>query len=309
MLWHYWALLMTDSGFKSGYVAIIGRPNVGKSTLINRILAQKLCITSRRPQTTRHRILGIKNTDNSQLIYVDTPGINTNDKRAINRYMNRAAVLSIDNVDVILFMIDGIKWTGDDQRVLGRLAQHADAPVILVINKIDTLADKNVLLPQINRLASAFNFASIVPVSARKGFHIDRLEINIINLMPLGVPIFPYDQFTDRSTRFLAAELVREKLFRYLGQELPYSLTVDIEQFADEQTIYRIDAAIYVERNSQKAIVIGKKGQLLKTIGREARLDMQRLFARKVFLCLWVRVYASWRDDERMLKSMGYDNQ
>lgn len=300
---------MTDSTFKSGYVAIIGRPNVGKSTLINRVLGQKLCITSRRPQTTRHRILGIKTSDESQLIYVDTPGLHIDDKRAMNRYMNRAAASSIDDVDVILFLVDGMNWTDEDERVLERLKQNAKVPVILVINKVDKLSDKEVLLPHIEKLATYFDFANVLPISARKGVNVEQLEQEIKKLMPEGELIFPEDQLTDRSSRFLAAELVREQLFRHLGQELPYSITVEIEQFDDEEKMYRIGAVIYVERDGQKSIVIGKKGELLKSVGKDARLEMQSLFGRKVFLRLWVKVREGWGDNERMLKNLGYKDE
>ncbi|PCJ32646.1 MAG: GTPase Era [Gammaproteobacteria bacterium] len=300
---------MTDSQFKSGYVAIIGRPNVGKSTLINRALGQKLCITSRRPQTTRHRILGVKTSEDSQLIYVDTPGIHISDKRAMNRYMNRAAASSINDVDVILFVVDGMNWTEEDENVLDRLKSNAKAPVILVINKVDKLADKEVLLPQIEKLAAEFDFAKVVPISARKGINMKQLEKEIKTLMPEGELIFPEDQFTDRSSRFLASELVREQLFRHLGQELPYSITVEIEQFDDEDKLYRIGAVIYVERDGQKSIVIGKKGALLKSVGHDARIEMQTLFDKKVFLRLWVKVREGWGDNERMLKNLGYTDE
>ncbi|PHS32361.1 MAG: GTPase Era [Methylophaga sp.] len=300
---------MTDNAFKSGYVAIIGRPNVGKSTLINRVLGQKLCITSRRPQTTRHRILGIKTSKESQLIYVDTPGLHIDDKRAMNRYMNRAAASSINDVDVILFVVDGMNWTEEDERVLDRLKENAKAPVILVINKMDKLEDKDVMLPHIEQLSEKFDFSNILPISARRGSNMEQLENEIIQLIPEGELIFPEDQLTDRSSRFLAAELVREQLFRHLGQELPYSITVEIEQFDDEKKMYRIGAVIYVERDGQKSIVIGKKGELLKSVGKGARIEMQSLFGRKVFLRLWVKVREGWGDNERMLKNLGYNDE
>lgn len=300
---------MTDSTFKSGYIAIIGRPNVGKSTLINRILGQKLCITSRRPQTTRHRILGIKTTEGSQLIYVDTPGLHIDDKRAMNKYMNRAAASSIDHVDVILFVVDGMNWTNEDDQVLERLKANAVAPVILVINKMDKLADKEVMLPHIEKLAAQYNYSSVLPISARKGVNLEQLETEIKKLMPEGELIFPEDQLTDRSSRFLASELVREQLFRHLGQELPYSITVEIEQFDDEKNLYRIGAVIYVERSGQKSIVIGKGGELLKSVGKDARLEMESLFGKKVFLRLWVKVREGWGDNERMLKNLGYNDE
>jgi len=297
-----------NADFKSGYVAIIGRPNVGKSTLINRVMGQKLCITSRRPQTTRHRILGVKTDDESQLIYVDTPGIHISNKRAMNRYMNRAAASSIDDVDVILFVVDGMNWTEEDEHVLERLKTSAKAPVILVINKVDKLEDKEALLPQIEKLSAEFDFANIVPISARKGVNVEQLEDEIRTLMPKGELIFPEDQFTDRSSRFLASELVREQLFRHLGQELPYSITVEIEQFDDEGSMCQIGAVVYVEREGQKSIVIGKKGELLKSVGTDARREMQALFDKKVFLRLWVKVREGWGDNERMLKNLGYND-
>jgi GTP-binding protein Era len=293
--------------FRSGYVAIIGRPNVGKSTLINRILGQKLCITSRRPQTTRHRILGIKTSELGQFIYVDTPGIHSDGKRAMNRYMNRAAAASVEDVDVVVFVIEGMKWTEEDERVLQKL-KETSKPVILVMNKIDKLEDKATLFPQVEKLATLFKFTDIVPLSARKGINLESLEESIYKLMPEGEMIFDEDQLTDRSSRFLAAEMVREKLFRHLGQELPYSLTVDIEQFEDDNGMYRISAVIYVERSGQKSIVIGKKGELLKQVGKDAREDMEKLFDCKVFLQLWVKVREGWSDNERMLRNLGYND-
>ncbi|MDX1750087.1 MAG: GTPase Era [Methylophaga sp.] len=293
--------------FRSGYVAIIGRPNVGKSTLINRVLGQKLCITSRRPQTTRHRILGIKTTELGQFIYVDTPGIHSDGKRAMNRYMNRAAAASVEDVDVVVFVIEGMKWTEEDERVLQKL-KETSKPVILVMNKIDKLEDKATLFPQVEKLAALFKFTDIVPLSARKGINLESLEESIYKLMPEGEMIFDEDQLTDRSSRFLAAEMVREKLFRHLGQELPYSLTVDIEQFEDDNGMYRISAVIYVERSGQKSIVIGKKGELLKQVGKDAREDMEKLFDCKVFLQLWVKVREGWSDNERMLRNLGYND-
>lgn len=299
---------MSDPAFRSGYIAVIGRPNVGKSTLINRILGQKLCITSRRPQTTRHRILGIKTTDAAQLIYVDTPGLHSDGKKAMNRYMNRAAAASIEDIDVIAFVVDGQSWTEEDQRVLKRIEKDAKAPVVLVLNKIDKLADKATLLPKIEQLASQYKFADVVPISARKGMNIETLEATLTGLLPAGELIYDAEQLTDRSSRFLAAEMVREKLFRHLGQELPYSLTVEIEQFLEEGNLYRISAVIYVERSGQKSIVIGKKGELLKQVGQDAREEMEKLFGCKVFLQLWVKVREGWSDNERVLRNLGYND-
>jgi GTP-binding protein Era len=297
---------MNETAFRSGYVAIIGRPNVGKSTLINRVLGQKLCITSRRPQTTRHRILGIKTTEQGQFIYVDTPGLHSDNKKAMNRYMNRAASSSIEDVDVILFVVEGLKWTDEDKKVLNRLQQDAKAPVILVLNKADKLSDKGALLPQIQELSSQYEFAAVVPISARKGMNTDVLEQEITKLMPAGEMIFDEDQLTDRSSRFLAAEIVREKLFRYLGKELPYSITVEVELFEEDGGMFRISAVVYVERSGQKSIVIGKKGEQLKRIGQDAREEMEQLFGCKVFLQVWVKVREGWSDNERMLKNLGY---
>jgi GTP-binding protein Era len=297
---------MNETAFRSGYVAIIGRPNVGKSTLINRVLGQKLCITSRRPQTTRHRILGIKTTEQGQFIYVDTPGLHSDNKKAMNRYMNRAASSSIEDVDVILFVVEGLKWTDEDKKVLKRLQEDARAPVILVLNKADKLSDKGALLPQIQELSSQYEFAAVVPISARKGMNTDVLEQEIAKLMPAGEMIYDEDQLTDRSSRFLAAEIVREKLFRYLGKELPYSITVEVELFEEEDGMFRISAVVYVERSGQKSIVIGKKGEQLKRIGQDAREEMEQLFGCKVFLQVWVKVREGWSDNERMLKNLGY---
>ena len=297
---------MNETAFRSGYVAIIGRPNVGKSTLINRVLGQKLCITSRRPQTTRHRILGIKTTEQGQFIYVDTPGLHSDNKKAMNRYMNRAASSSIEDVDVILFVVEGLKWTDEDKKILKRLQEDARAPVILVLNKADKLSDKGALLPQIQELSSQYEFAAVVPISARKGMNTDVLEQEIAKLMPAGEMIYDEDQLTDRSSRFLAAEIVREKLFRYLGKELPYSITVEVELFEEEDGMFRISAVVYVERSGQKSIVIGKKGEQLKRIGQDAREEMEQLFGCKVFLQVWVKVREGWSDNERMLKNLGY---
>ncbi|MDX1572589.1 MAG: GTPase Era [Methylophaga sp.] len=299
---------MSDVPFRSGYIAVIGRPNVGKSTLINRILGQKLCITSRRPQTTRHRILGIKTTDDAQLIYVDTPGLHSDGKKAMNRYLNRTAAASIEDVDVIAFVVDGQSWTEEDQRVLNRIEKDAKAPVVLVLNKIDKLADKATLLPKIEQLAAQYKFTDVVPISARKGINIETLEATLSALLPAGELIYDAEQLTDRSSRFLAAEMVREKLFRHLGQELPYSLTVEIEQFLEEGNLYRISAVIYVERSGQKSIVIGKKGELLKQVGQDAREEMEKLFGCKVFLQLWVKVREGWSDNERVLRNLGYND-
>ena len=294
-----------SAGFRCGYIALVGRPNVGKSTLLNRILGQKISITSRRPQTTRHRVLGIKTLPHAQLIYVDTPGIHDFNGRAMNRHMNRTASSVLSDVDVVVFLVEGLRWTTDDDLVLKKLAQTG-SPVILAVNKIDTLEKRVDLLPGLQALAEKFSFKEIVPVSARKGDNVAALESAIEALLPEARPFFPEDQVTDRSVRFLAAELVREKLFRKLGRELPYGLTVQIEDYRSEPGITHIHALIWVERDSQKNIVIGKGGRLLKEVGREARLDIEDLIGNKVNLKLWVKVKEGWADDERAMQSLGY---
>ncbi|MGA7800264.1 MAG: GTPase Era [Gammaproteobacteria bacterium] len=291
--------------FRCGFVALVGRPNVGKSTLLNRILGQKISITSRRPQTTRHRILGIKTESDSQVIYVDTPGLHRKASRAINRYMNRTAGDVLQDVDVVVFVVEGTRWTNDDDLVLQRL-REVRVPVILAVNKVDRVQDKTVLLPHLQALGEKFTFEHIIPISAERGENVPVLERAVTDLLPQAPPMFPPDQITDRSERFLAAELVREKLFRHLGQELPYGLTVEIERFREERDMLHINALVWVERDSQKSIVIGKGGALLKQVGRDARLDMETAFGRKVFLEIWVKVKEGWADDERALRSLGY---
>ncbi|OUS33990.1 GTPase Era [Oleispira antarctica] len=295
-----------ETNARSGYVAIIGRPNVGKSTLLNFILGQKLSITSRKPQTTRHKIMGIKTEDDVQVVYVDTPGMHENHDKALNRYMNKAAQSAVKDVDVIVFIIDRTKWTSEDEMVLKSL-QYVKCPVILAVNKVDFLADKEALLPTLQKLDAKGNFAHIVPMSAKTGHNVDRLESIISSFISQGVHLFPEDQITDRSSRFLAAELVREKIMRQLGDELPYSMTVEIEEFRYEDSLLVISAAILIDRQSQKHIIIGDKGSRLKQIGRDARLDMEEMFECKVMLNTWVKVKSGWADSERALKSLGYD--
>lgn len=292
--------------FRCGYIAIIGRPNVGKSTLLNHILGLKLSITSRKPQTTRHQILGVKTTEQAQFIYVDTPGIHSGGKKAINRYMNKAASSVIHDVDVLLFLVQAMKWTDEDQMVLDKLAD-VDVPVILVVNKIDKLADKDQLLPFLQQVSGRAKFHDIIPLSALKGNNIETLEQCIVNLLPENPMVFPEDEYTDRSLRFLAAEIIREKLVRELGQELPYQSTVEIEDYKDKENITEIHAVILVESKGQKAIIIGNKGMRLKNIGTKARKDMEKLMGRKVFLQMWVKVKAGWSDSEQALRSLGYD--
>jgi len=288
-----------------GYVAIIGRPNVGKSTLLNHLLGQKLSITSRKPQTTRHRLLGIKTEGNTQIIYVDTPGLHQGKHNAMNRYLNRAATNSLVGVDVIVWLVEALQWTEEDSYVLEALAQCA-VPVILGVNKIDKLSDKKALLPYLQEVALKRDFVEVFPISAQKGQNLVELEAKISRLLPINTFLFPEDQFTDRTERFLAAEIIREKLVRRLGAELPYRLTVEIEHFSSETHLTHISAIIWVERKGQKPIVIGKKGMMLKAIGEEARKDMEMMVGCKVFLQLWVKIKKGWCDDERALQQLGY---
>ncbi|GAA5142360.1 GTPase Era [Thalassotalea piscium] len=289
-----------------GLIAIVGRPNVGKSTLLNALLGQKISITSRKPQTTRHRILGILTEDNHQAVLVDTPGLHGDEKRAINRLMNRAAASSIVEVELILFLVEGTHWTSDDELVLNKI-KKSGAPCILIVNKSDNVQDKESLLPHLQKLGEMHNFKDIVPISASKGDNVDKIKTMCLAALPAGDFWFPEDYITDRSSRFMASEIIREKLMRFTGDELPYSTTVEIEQFkVDTKGILHINALVLVERTTQKRMVIGNKGERLKTIGQEARRDMEALFDQKVFLETWVKVKSGWADDERALRSLGY---
>ena len=289
-----------------GFIAIVGRPNVGKSTLLNKILGHKISITSRKAQTTRHRIVGIHTEGAYQAIYVDTPGLHIEEKRAINRLMNRAASSAIGDVDLIIFVVEGTKWTEDDEMVLNKL-RAAKAPVVLAINKIDNVKEKDELLPHITELSQKFDFVEILPISAQRGKNVHILQKIVRDSLREGVHHFPEEYVTDRSQRFMASEIIREKLMRFTGEELPYSVTVEIEQFkVNERGVYEINGLILVEREGQKKMVIGAKGQKIKTIGIEARADMERLFDAQVHLELWVKVKSGWADDERALRSLGY---
>jgi len=290
-----------------GYVAIIGRPNVGKSTLLNYLLGQKLSITSRKPQTTRHRLLGIKTEGNNQIIYVDTPGLHQGQHNAMNRYLNRAAKSSIEGVDVIVWLVEALRWTEEDNFVLNALEQ-TDVPVILGVNKIDKVSAQQKLLPYLQEAATKRNFAEIFPISALKGKNLLELQAQITSRLPISAWIFPEDQITDRTERFLCAEIVREKLVRRLGAELPYRITVQIELFSTGKKLTHISALIWVERHGQKVIVVGKKGQVLKAVGEEARKEMETLLNCKIFLQLWVKVKAGWCDNERALRQLGYSD-
>ena len=291
--------------FRAGYLAIIGCPNVGKSTLMNRLIGAKLSITSRKAQTTRHRIHGILTTDDCQYVFVDTPGFQTQHRTALNRAMNRTVNAALADVDVILFVIEGTRWRVEDQAVLDKLP--VDRPVILVINKVDRLADKNALLPFLASAAERHAFVDMVPVSAENGDNLDTLLKVAGRHLPEAEPIFSPDELTDRSERFLAAELLREKLFRNLGEELPYGIAVEIEKYEEVDGVRRIHAAVIVDRDAHKAIVIGKGGERLKRVASDARKDMEKLFGGKIWLETWVKVKSGWADDERALKSLGYE--
>ncbi len=300
-------MVMNKEKQHSGYIAIVGRPNVGKSTLLNRILGQKISITSRKPQTTRHQIIGIKTLNNVQAIYVDTPGLHKERKEALNRYMNRQASSALRDVDVVIMVTERAVWTDEDQLVLEKLT-YCQCPVIAVVNKVDLLDNQQKLLPVMKSLSEKMNFSDIVPICARTGANVDELEQLIIKKLPEGIHYFPEDQITDRSERFLASEIVREKIMRRLGDEVPYQITVEIEQFKHEKNILRIRALIHVEREGQKRMIIGHRGEQLKQIGSDARLDMERLFCNKVMLHLWVKIKSGWSDDERSLRSLGYQD-
>lgn len=302
---------MTDSAAQNqapsccGYIAIVGRPNVGKSTLLNHLLRQKISITSRKPQTTRHRIMGINSDAQHQCIFVDTPGLNSQFNKALNRVMNDTVLSVIKDVDVVLFVVERFIWNEADQFVLEALA-NAKVPVLLLINKIDLLQDKAELLPHIAELMKKRVFAEVVPVSALRGHNLETIESLVKKLLPEGPFLFPEDQVTDRSSRFLAAELIREKVTRQLGDELPYEVSVEIEKFETSKSVLHIHGLILVDRKGQKRIVIGKDGERLKQIGSAAREDMETSFQSKVMLNLWVKVKSGWADDERALQSLGY---
>lgn len=302
--------MTTDTGneqSRCGYVAIVGRPNVGKSTLLNHLLGQKISITSRKPQTTRNAVVGIKTEGDVQIIFVDTPGMHLGQQKAINRYMNRAATTAMKDVDVVVFVVDRFIWTEEDEAVAEKL-QNLKSPVILAVNKVDQIEDKETLLPHLQKLSEKLEISEIVPLSALRNTNLDRLEELIVERLPEGIHMYPEDQITDRSSRFMAAEIVREKITRQLGDELPYEMAVEIEEFKHEGNLLNISALILVERDGQKKILIGDKGARIKLIGTEARIDMEKLFDMKVMLNLWVKVKSGWSDDERALRSLGYND-
>ena len=291
---------------RCGMIAIVGRPNVGKSTLLNHMIGQKLCITSRKPQTTRHLILGIKSADNCQMIFVDTPGMHRRGRHAMNQRMNRAAGSVLHDVDVVVWVVDRSVWTEEDQQVLERLSS-VEQPVILAINKIDEVSDKSSLLPVISGYSSRRNFSAIVPLSALHKAGLDVLERALYEHLPELEFIYPEDQLTDKSERFFASEIIREKIIRQLGEELPYQTAVEIEEFIQDGNLLRISALIIVEKEGQKKIVIGDGGERLKKIGQQARIDMEEMFGQKVMLKLWVKVRRGWADSERTLNSLGIE--
>jgi GTPase len=293
------------TGFRAGYVAIVGRPNVGKSTLMNALVGAKVSITSKKAQTTRHRIHGILTNESCQFVFVDTPGIQSQHRNALNRAMNRVVSGALADIDAVLFLVEAGQWRPADRAVLERLP--AETPVVLVVSKIDQLKDKNTVLPFMAMLAEQKRFAEIVPISAEKGDNLDRLLQVVGGYLPESEPIFAPDDLTDRSERFLAAEMLREKLFRNLGEELPYGIAVEIEKYEEEGDTRRIHAAVIVDKDAHKAIVIGKGGERLKRIATDARKEMERLFGGKVWLETWVKVKSGWTDDERALKSLGYE--
>jgi len=297
---------MTD-GYRCGLVAIVGRPNAGKSTLLNQLVGQKVSITSRRPQTTRHRLIGIRTLPAAQLVYVDTPGIQPADNSShLSRHMNRAARGSLEGVDAVVLVITADGWRDQDDAVLA-LVRDVKCPVVLVINKVDQLESRESLLPLMDISAQRRSFAGIVPLSARSGENVPELEQLLVTLLPEQPALYEAEQLTDRSERFLAAEFVREQVFRAIGQEVPYSVAVEITEFRAEPRHTHIEAVIWVEKDGQKAIVIGSKGEQLKSIGRAARLEIQKVLGRKVWLGLWVKVREGWADDARALKSLGYE--
>ena len=288
-----------------GYCAIVGRPNVGKSTLLNRLIGEKLAITSDKPQTTRHSIIGVKTRAEGQIVYVDTPGLHQRGEQAMNRYLNQTAASVLHDVDLQLFVVEALKWGDEDEAVLSRIIASS-RPAILVVNKVDRIRDKRRLLPFLADLSRRHSFAEVIPVSAQSGDNLVALEERVVQLLPVGENYYPDDQLTDRSERFFAAELIREQLTRRYAQEIPYSLSVEIEKFEEQPGMNRISALIWVEREGQKNIIIGKKGAALKEAAQQARKEMERMYGKKVFLELWVKVKKSWSSDEKALLSLGY---
>ena len=297
-------MMTANLNYRTGFIAIIGRPNVGKSTLLNNLIGQKISITSKKAQTTRHRITGVLTDDASQFIFVDTPGFQNLHTNRLNSLMNRTVTQSIKDVDVVIFVIESLHFDERDRLVLKLLP--TDRPVILVINKIDQLSEKSRLLPFLAKMAKEFTFTAMVPVSAQEKLQLPDLLSTIRPHLPVNQPLFEADEATDRSERFIAAELIREKLFRLTGEEIPYSTSITIDQFTTENDLRKIHACIIVDKSGHKAIIIGKGGEKLKMIGTQARKDMESIFGGKVYLEIWVKVKSGWADDAQMLKSLGY---
>ena len=292
---------------RCGYVAVVGKPNVGKSTLMNSSLGVHLSIITHKPQTTRHRILGVKTRGDSQFIFIDTPGFHLGQNKAINRYMNKTAVSAIQDVDVVLFVIQAMRWTKEEESLLLRL-KNTEVPVIAVINKVDLLTDKTELLPFLAEIGQKHDFAEIIAISAKINKGVTHLENLVHSFLPEQSHIFDEDDYTDKNMRFLASERIREQLFYVMNEEIPYSLTVEIEQFESNEERYSIGAVIWVERSTQKGIVIGKGGSVLKEVGSRARKSIAHLFGKRVHLELWVRVKEGWSDNDKALHSLGYGN-
>lgn len=290
---------------KCGYVALIGRPNVGKSTLMNHLIGQKISITSRKPQTTRHRIFGIKTSQAGQLVFIDTPGIHQAEKKALNQYLNKTASSALAGVNVIVWLLDRLAWRDDDALIFSKL-NPTETPVVLVLNKVDKIKNKPLILDFFNAAKKRFPFHAMLPLSALQGTNLQQFENTLLDLFPESGLLYPEEQITDRSMRFMAAEIVREKLTRRLGDELPYAITVEIERYEEQQNITKIYAIIWVEKSTQKSIVIGKQGEMLKKIGSDARVDIEKLIAKKVYLRCWVKVKKGWSNNERALQSLGF---
>ena len=296
---------MKNKKERTGMVSLIGKTNVGKSTLLNQLIEQKVSITSRKPQTTRQRLLGIKTKERNQIIYVDTPGFHQGHQRALNKFMNKVALSSIEGVDIVLFVVDALNFSEPDRHLLKQVPNRNNE-VILVINKIDKIAKKEKLIPFVDEISKLFPFSEVIPISALKGKNIDILEKEISARLPIGNHLYPKDQIADTSERFLTSEIIREKCITRVGDEVPYRLTVIIDSFKEEETLTTIDGTIYVEKKSQKGIVIGEKGKRLKSIGTAARKDLEKMLDNKVMLRLWVKVKKDWTNDQGAMNFMGY---
>ncbi len=297
---------MNEQAFRSGFVAVVGRPNVGKSTLINAIVGHKISIVTPRPQTTRHRILGVESRKDCQIIFVDTPGLHRKARKAMNRIMNRTAASALADADVVLFMTEANRWTAEDQDVVKRL-QSTSQPVIALLNKIDKVHPKELLLETLAEMSARYDFAEVIPISAKRADNLDSLMEVLPGFLPESVALFPDDMITDRSQSFRAAEIIREKLTLNLRQEVPYGITVQIERYVEDESGIGIDAIIWVERDSQKGIVVGKGGNVLKKVGRSARLELKAQLGVPVHLELWVKVKDNWADSEKDLLRLGYE--